>query len=144
MAEAVNCICHYCGQQRHKKPNCPIRRTDLGARGLNSDEVNDHNKRENLAQWSENNGNGVGGDGAVEANALVAMDHGGTEQWWTGSWRRCWWGTGSHQIYSLWATQAACGVTLCLCVVYRMPVSWTPCYRLPSPPGSKGLYGWGI
>ena len=32
MVEAVNCICHYCGQQGHKKPDCPIRRTNLEAK----------------------------------------------------------------------------------------------------------------
>ena len=26
MAEAVNCICHFCGQQGHKRNDCPIRR----------------------------------------------------------------------------------------------------------------------
>ena len=33
MAEAVNFICHYCGQQGHKKPDCPTWRVDLEGKG---------------------------------------------------------------------------------------------------------------
>ena len=43
MAEAVNCICHYCGQQGHKKPDCPTHRADLETKELDTDEVNEHN-----------------------------------------------------------------------------------------------------
>ena len=48
MAEAVNCICHFCGQQGHKKPDCPVLRADLEAKGLNVDEINDRIKQRRL------------------------------------------------------------------------------------------------
>ena len=63
MAEAVNCICHYCGQQGHKKPDCPIRRSELEAKGLNLDEINEHNRQKSLANRAENGGGrGCGGN----------------------------------------------------------------------------------
>ena len=64
MAETVNCICHFCGQQGHKRNDCPIRRADLEAKGLNMDEINERNRQRHLANRS-------GGDDSVEVNVMV-------------------------------------------------------------------------
>ena len=50
-------------------------------------------------------------------------------------------GAGPYYTYKFWAGQTICLVTLCVCEMYRMPVLWTPCDCLPSPPWSKGPYG---
>ena len=60
MAEAVNIECFYCRETGHSIRDCPIRKVDLEAKGLNIDQVNEENRQRLLAKKSSR-GFGHGG-----------------------------------------------------------------------------------
>ena len=69
MAEAVNCICHYCNQLGHLRRECPIRKAEVEAKGLNVDQIDEEERQRSLAkQYSRPHGNGGRGDGMVGAS----------------------------------------------------------------------------
>ena len=68
MAEAVNCISHYYGQQGHRKTDCPTRRIDLEAKEIIRSKWTSTTDRIALPRSPK------GGGGAVEAKVEVAMN----------------------------------------------------------------------
>ena len=61
MAEAINIECFYCREQGHSKRDCPIRKVDLEAKGLNFDQVYEEDRQSMLAKtFSKGHGHGVG------------------------------------------------------------------------------------